>query len=70
MEKERLTCSISEAARIIGISPSAAYKAAERGEIPTARFGKRWVAPLVPLRRMLAQENREADAGEIPGRAA
>jgi excisionase family DNA binding protein len=37
----RLTMTMQEAAQLIGISVSAAYDAAARGEIPTVRIGRR-----------------------------
>ena len=45
--------SISEAARILGISRSAGYRAADKGEIPTIRIGGRRLVPTAVLYRML-----------------
>lgn len=39
--RERLTISVPEAGRLLGIGKSAAYAAAERGEIPTIGVGRR-----------------------------
>ena len=39
MDGERLTCSVPEAAKILGISRSAGYEAARTGELPVMRFG-------------------------------
>ena len=47
------TMTISEAARILGISRSAAYRAAAKGEIPTIRIGGRLLVPTAKLREML-----------------
>jgi excisionase family DNA binding protein len=44
----RLTVTIEEAARVLGLGRSAAYEAARRGEIPSRRLGRRIVVP-VPL---------------------
>jgi excisionase family DNA binding protein len=44
----RLTVTIEEAARVLGLGRSAAYEAARRGEIPCRRLGRRIVVP-VPL---------------------
>ena len=49
----RLTISVPEAARRLGIGRNNAYEAARRGQIPTIRLGKRVVVPLVALQRLL-----------------
>ncbi|HXN59264.1 MAG TPA: helix-turn-helix domain-containing protein [Acidimicrobiales bacterium] len=38
---------------ILGLSRSATYDAAARGEIPTLHFGRRVVCPTAAIRRML-----------------
>lgn len=45
----RLTCTVPEAGRLLGIGRDAAYAAAERGEIPTLRLGRRLVVPVPRL---------------------
>jgi excisionase family DNA binding protein len=50
---DRKTCTVKEAAKMLGISQPSAYEAAARGEIPTVRIGKRILVPLVALDRML-----------------
>lgn len=45
----RLTVSVPEAGRALGIGRDAAYAAAERGEIPTLRIGRRLVVPVPKL---------------------
>lgn len=47
------TITVEEAGRILGISRSAAYRAAKRGEIPTLRIGRRLVVPAAIFFRML-----------------
>jgi excisionase family DNA binding protein len=47
----RATCSVQEAADILGISRWAVYRAVERGEISAIRVGRRI---LVPTARLLA----------------
>ena len=47
------TMTVSEAARIIGISRSAGYRAAHKGEIPTVRIGGRLLVPTAKLRELL-----------------
>jgi excisionase family DNA binding protein len=44
------TVTVERAAKLLGISRSAAYRAAARGELPTIAFGRR---RLVPTRRLL-----------------
>ena len=51
---ERPTLTVwPDTARILGLSKASAYAAAERGEIPTVRFGRRLIVPTAALRRML-----------------
>ncbi|EGD44662.1 hypothetical protein NBCG_01082 [Nocardioidaceae bacterium Broad-1] len=42
-----------EAAGILHLSKASAYAAAERGEIPTIRIGRRLLVPTAALRRLL-----------------
>jgi excisionase family DNA binding protein len=49
----RLTYSVDEAAKVLGIGRNRAYEAASRGEIPTIRIGKRVLVPKAALDRML-----------------
>lgn len=50
--EERVTMSVPEAARLLGLSDSAAYEAVARGEIPAVRIGRRI---LVKRDQLLAQ---------------
>ena len=55
--QERPTLTIyPETAQILGLSKSSVYAAAERGEIPTIRVGRRLLVPTAALRRMLLME--------------
>jgi excisionase family DNA binding protein len=47
------TISIDEAALMLGISRSAAYRAAKAGQLVTFRVGRRLLVPTAPLLRML-----------------
>jgi excisionase family DNA binding protein len=49
--KQRLTISVEEAGRILGVSRGAAY--AKDGSIPTIRLGKRLLVPKAALEKML-----------------
>jgi len=50
---QRRTCTVKEAAKQLGISDASAYEAARTGELPTIKFGKRILVPVVALERML-----------------
>lgn len=50
---DRLTLTVPEAGRIIGISRGCAYEAAKSGQIPTIRIGGRLVVPKAALLKML-----------------
>jgi excisionase family DNA binding protein len=45
----RITVSVEEAGRILGIGRSAAYEAARRGQLPTRRIGRRLFVPVPAL---------------------
>jgi len=47
--------------QILGLSKNATYQAAERGEIPTLRMGRRWLVPVAPLLRMLGLGSRHEE---------
>lgn len=51
--EERLTYSVEESGRLLGISRASAFEAARRGELPTIRIGRRLLVPKVALERML-----------------
>jgi excisionase family DNA binding protein len=51
----RLTYTLTEAASRLGISRALAYEAAQRGELPVCRIGRRVLVPRVALLRLLEQ---------------
>jgi excisionase family DNA binding protein len=53
-KQERETLTVGETADRLGISRALAYKAAQNGEIPTLRIGRRYLVLKVELERMLA----------------
>ena len=61
--REQPTMKVEDAGRELGLSRSAAYEAARRGELPTLRFGRRLVVATAVLRRMLALDVDEAPVG-------
>lgn len=50
---QRLTLTVEESARILGISRATAYEAVARGEIPCIRIGRRILVPIAGLNRLL-----------------
>lgn len=57
---ERPTLTVEETAEILGVSRGAAYKAAQSGEIPTLRIGRRILIPTAKLLDMLGVEEPTA----------
>jgi excisionase family DNA binding protein len=56
-----LVLSVEEAGRLLDMRRSAAYAAAERGEIPVIRFGRRLVVPTARLLNLLGLEGKGGD---------
>jgi excisionase family DNA binding protein len=56
MADERLTLSVEECAKRLGIGRNSAYEAVARGEIPVIRVGKRLLVPKVQLDKLLIGE--------------
>ena len=59
MDEERLTVTVDQAARMLGISRGLAYQMVHDGKLPSLRFGKRLVVPKWAIQRLL-QEAQEA----------
>lgn len=51
---ERLTLTVSEAARTLGIARASAYQAVASGELESLRIGKRILIPRCAIERMLS----------------
>ena len=49
------TISVEHAAELLGVSRSAAYRAANAGQLVTFRVGRRLLVPTAPLLRMLGR---------------
>lgn len=58
------TMSVSEAARMLGVSRNTAYGAARRGEIPCLRIGGRLLVLSDPLGRLLHGEKIDVPHNE------
>ncbi|MDP8991538.1 MAG: excisionase family DNA-binding protein [Actinomycetota bacterium] len=73
---DRLTISVEEAAKLLGISRGLAYELVARGELPSLRLGRRRVVPIAALHALIANavtNNSEdsdppSDAPELPPR--
>jgi excisionase family DNA binding protein len=57
MAAKSLTMSVSEAAAVLGISRSAAYDAAMKGDLPNIRLGRRILVSREALERLLKFES-------------
>ena len=55
MAGERLTLTVDEAGRLLGISRALAYELVARGELPSLRLGRRIVIPRRALERMVEE---------------
>jgi excisionase family DNA binding protein len=56
-EDGRLTWTVTEAAKLLGISPTSAYEAARRGELPVRVIGRRLLVPRAALLRLLDERS-------------
>jgi excisionase family DNA binding protein len=55
-ENERVALSVTEVAKLLGISRALAYELVARGELPALRLGRRVVIPRVALVALLGAE--------------
>ena len=53
------TIAIEEAGRLLGLSRTSAYRAAQRGELPTIRLNGRLHVPTARLRALLGDRKDE-----------
>jgi excisionase family DNA binding protein len=58
---ERLTLTVPEAARLLGISRMTAYAAVREGALPSLRIGRRVLVPRAALDRLLAEASGKPD---------
>jgi len=63
---ERQTCTVDEAARILGIGRNSAYQAVKRGELPAIRLGRRLVISISALEGLLKGRLRPDGSSERP----
>ena len=62
--EDRLVHSVEEAATLLGISRSFAYKAVHRGEVPSMRIGRRILVPKAALERYLSLAGEQSAPGQ------
>lgn len=60
-EKESLTLTVEQAAKILGLGRNSAYEGVRRGEIPVIKVGKRLLVPRAALEKLL--QGGQADGG-------
>lgn len=53
---EKLTLSVSEVSKLLGMSRNAVYEAIRQGQIPSIRFGKRILVPRIRLEMLLSDK--------------
>ncbi|MBA7592569.1 hypothetical protein ES708_34756 [subsurface metagenome] len=53
--EEKLTLSIEETARLLGIGRNLCYDRVKTGEIPVIKIGRRLIVPRAALMKMLAE---------------
>ena len=54
MENEKLTLTVAETAKCLGIGRNSAYEAIAKGEIPVVKIGTRLLVPKAALEILLA----------------
>lgn len=55
-----VTITVEEAGELVGMSRSAAYRAAARGQLPTVRLGRRLRVPTAKFLTMLGLDREQA----------
>jgi excisionase family DNA binding protein len=65
MGEEKLTYSVDEVAKLLGISRNSAFSAVQAGEIPSIRIGHRRLVPRLALERKLLAASGEMAGGPI-----
>lgn len=64
MEGEKLTLTIAETAKMLGISKGKAYTEAKLGHLPTIVFGRRIVVSRYGLEQMLKEASPSSRAND------
>ena len=61
MSSEKVVLSVSETARILGLSRNSTYQGVFTGEIPHIKVGKRILIPRVALQKMLESTDTKSE---------
>lgn len=61
VNRDRMVCTVAEAAAMLGIGRTLAYRGIREGWIPSLRLGRKIVVPVAALQELLAR------AGRAPG---
>jgi excisionase family DNA binding protein len=61
---QKMTMSVEEAGKRLGISRNTAYEAARQRQIPTIRIGRRVLVPVAAFEAMLADTRSPAGRGD------
>jgi excisionase family DNA binding protein len=66
MSDERLTYTVEEAGRLLGIGRGAAYEGVKNGDIPSLRVCRRILVPRAPLMALLGElpASEDSEGGE------
>jgi excisionase family DNA binding protein len=65
-ERDADVLTIREVARVLRIGRNSAYEAAQRGELPVLRIGRRLLVPRVALERLLSGDVSAVRASPLP----
>ena len=61
---DRLTVTVEEAARLLGVSRGLAYELVARGQLPALRLGRRRVVPRIAIDALIADNACANNGGE------
>lgn len=56
---EKLTLTVEQAAKRLGIGRNSAYEATRNGDIPNIKIGKRILVPVAAFEKMLSEAGRK-----------
>lgn len=60
-DEERLTLTVPEAARLLGVGRGSCYEAIRRNELPHIKIGRRILVPRHALEKLLSEPNALGD---------
>ena len=58
VDLKRKTRSVEETAKILGMGLSATYEAVRDGRIPSVRFGRKYLVPVVVINRLIGEATK------------